>query len=351
MHDTRLLIVGRHGLGGIGQYISEQRRHLAGELRVESHKSGAFDTDGAVAFVRSLLIILWNAFTYALRSPPDIVHVHSSHRFSFYRAGFYVLFARYVWGCPVVLHIHGSSFDVFVATEFPPVRWYQSLVFDAADEIIVLSEYWKETLSERADPEKLTVIPNAVDSSQYTPAFDASIPHIVAISNQLSRKGVVELAEAIETLEARDLDFRVSLAGKGPLSNHSERLAATYDNVDYLGYVSEAKKRDLLDAASIFVLASYAEGLPIGILEAMAAGNAVVSTTVGAIPEVVGEKNGVLVEPGDAEGLVDALAGLVSNPEKAAAMGRTNRTAVEDQYEWTTIAAELLATYDRHLAD
>jgi glycosyltransferase involved in cell wall biosynthesis len=349
MRDTQLLIVGRHGPGGIGQYISEQRRHLAGEMRVDSHKSGAFSTDGIVAFVRSVLTICWYALTYAVRSPPDIVHVHSSHRFSFYRAGFYALFAKYVWGCPVVFHVHGSSFDVFVSTASWPVRRYQALVFDAADEIVVLSEYWKDTLSEHTDAEKLTVIPNAVDVGDYTPAFDGGTPHVVSVSNQLPRKGVVELATAIEDLADRDLDFRVTIAGKGPLSHHAENLAATHGNVEYLGYVSEAKKQQLLGSGSIFVLPAHAEGLPIAMLEAMAAGNAIVATTVGAIPEVIREDNGRLVAPRDPEGLADALAELIADPDRVAAMGETNRQAAVDRYAWSTVSEELLGTYERHL--
>jgi glycosyltransferase involved in cell wall biosynthesis len=350
MRDTQLLIVGRQGPGGIGQYISEQRRHLADRLHVSAHKSGAFDTDGVFAFVRSLLVILRNMLAYTTRSPPDIVHVHSSHRFSFYRAGYYVLFSRYVWRRPVIFHVHGSSFDVFVSTESPLVRWYQSLVFDAADEIVVLSEYWKDTLSTHTDDEKLTVIPNAVDAADYTPAFDGGRPHVVTVSNQLPRKGVVEFAEAVEDLMERNLDFRVTIAGKGPLSNHSERLAATYENVEYLGYVSEEKKHELLGAGSIFVLPSHAEGLPIAMLEAMAAGNAIVSTTVGAIPEVIDDERGLLVEPRDADALADVLAELVADPERAAAMGEANRQAASDEYAWETVVEELLATYDRNLA-
>jgi glycosyltransferase involved in cell wall biosynthesis len=350
MRDTELLIVGRQGPGGIGQYISEQRRHLAGELHVSAHKSGAFSTDGVLAFIHSVLTILWNALSYAIRSPPDIVHVHSSHRFSFYRAGYYVLFSKYVWKRPVVLHIHGSSFDKFVSTESRLVQRYQSVVFDAADEIIVLSEYWKDTLAARTDEEKLTVIPNAVDADDYVPAFEDSVAHVVSVSNQIPRKGVVELAEAVETLTDRDLDFRLSIAGKGPLSQHAERLAANYDSVEYLGYVSESKKHELLGTGSIFVLPSHAEGLPIAILEAMAAGNAIVSTTVGAIPEVIGKENGVLVEPREADQLADALAQLIADPERTAEMGRANRTAVTQQYAWSTVTEELLRTYDDHLA-
>ena len=349
MEDTELLIVGTQGPGGIGQYIREQRRHLATELRVSTHEIGDISTDGVLSFLWSVLVIIWNALTFSTRSAPDIIHVHSSHRFSFYRAGFYVLFASRVWKCPVVLHIHGSSFDAFVSTTSPLVRRYLAAVFDATDEIIVLSEYWKRTLGSHTDEAKLTVIPNAVDADDYAPAFEGNTPHIVFVSNMIERKGIIELVEAVEDLARSDLDFQLSLGGKGPRAAHAKALAANHENVEYLGYISEAKKQVLLGEASIFVLPSYAEGLPIAILEAMAAGNAIISTTVGAIPEVIGEENGLLVEPKEADQLAGALRELVADPERTAAIGRANREAVEKQYSWSTVAEELLSSYERHL--
>ena len=347
--DTELLIVGTQGPGGIGQYIREQHRHLAGKLRVSMQNIGGVSTDGLLQFLESLFAIVRNALIFVVRSPPDVVHVHSSHRYSFYRAGFYVLFASRVWNCPVVLHIHGSSFDSFVADASAPVRWYQSRVFDAADEIVVLSAYWKDVLDEYTDETKVTAIPNAVDAADYTPAFEGRVPHVVFISNMLERKGILELAEAVDELVRLDEEFRLSIAGKGPRAATAEALAAGNENVEYLGYITEEKKQELLGEASIFVLPSYAEGLPIAMLEAMAAGNAIVSTPVGAIGEVVGEENGLLVEPGDADALADALATLIADPERTAEMGRTNRAAVESQYAWTTVTEELLRTYERHL--
>lgn len=349
MRDTRLLIVGTQGPGGIGQYIREQRRHLASELSVSTHSIGGFATEGPLSFLKSVLVIIWNALTFVVRSQPDVVHVHSSHRFSFYRAGFYVLFAAGVWDCPVVLHIHGSSFDTFVSTKSSLVRRYQSNVFDAADEIIVLSPYWKDTLGEHTDETKLTVIPNAVDADDYTPAFDGGVPHITFVSNMMERKGIVDLADAIDELTSSDCEFRLSLAGKGPRSDVATALATKHANVEYLGYVSEEKKQELLGEASVFVLPSSAEGLPIAILEAMAAGNAIISTTVGAIPEVIDEKRGLLVEPNSAKQLTDALSALISDPDRVARMGEANREAVLEQYSWTTVADELLATYQRQL--
>jgi glycosyltransferase involved in cell wall biosynthesis len=348
--ETQLLIVGTQGRGGIGQYIREQYRHLAGKLRVATHDIGDVSTDGIRSFIISVLGVLLNVFIFIIRSLPDIVHVHTSHRFSFYRAGFYVLFAAHIWNRPVVLHIHGSSFDSFVSTKSTPIRSYQSAVFDAADEIIVLSEYWRETLKPHTDEEKLSVIPNAVDMGDYTPLYRSDTPHIVFISNLIKSKGIAELATAVNDLSLSNHEFRVSIAGKGPLSNQAETLAADHDNVEYLGYISEREKQELLSKSSIFVLPSYAEGLPIAMLEAMAGGNAIVSTPVGSIPEVIGKENGVLVEPGDTDQLADALAELIVSPERIVVMGQANRETVEREYTWSGVTEKLLQAYNCHFS-
>ncbi len=347
---TRILLVGTYGGGGVHQYVEEQHRRLAETHAVESHDMAMPPAgSGPVWFLRAVLAGLWAALKFPFTRRPDVVHVHTSYRFSFYRSSFYVLFARYVWRRPVVLHVHGSAFDDFVDTDSRVLAWFQSIVFDASERIIVLSPYWKDVVSERADPDRIEVLPNAVEPADYDPTVGHDRPHVVFVSNLIDRKGVTELVEAIDDLQ-REYDFRVSIAGKGPLAEQVESLADRHAAVTYHGYVSEVKKRSLLNEGSIYLLPTYAEGLPIAMLEGMAGGNAIVSTTVGSIPEVIGDENGVLVPPGDVDQLRDALAGLLESPDRVAAMGERNRAEIRDRYAWDAIVNELCQLYDREVA-
>lgn len=345
--DLDLLIVGpeSRATGGVARYVNEQRERLAADVDPRVYNVGTPKGEGWRWFVTAFLVSLRDALLFPFRSRPDVVHVHSSHGFAFYRASFYVLFSALVWQCPVVLHIHGSSFDEFVANASAPVRLLQSFVFRACERIVVLSEYWREVLGQRASEKKLVTVPNAVDAGEYRPEFGAD-PHVAFVSNHVERKGIGELVDAIETLQ-RDgtSEFRVSIAGDGPLSHRAEELADRYDNVDYLGYVSETEKRRLLDSASIYVLPTYGEGLPIALLEGMAGGNAVVTTGVGSIPEVVDDSNGTLVEPGDSDELAEALREMIEDPDAVTAMGETNRETVRDQYSWPAVIDRLTDTY------
>lgn len=341
-----LLIVGTRGGGGIHHYVDEQAERLPDHLSPRVYDMASQPTgSGLLWVVASVLRSLWAALKFPFRRPPDIVHVHTSHRISFYRASFYVLFAAYVWRRPVLLHVHGSSFDEFAETENAGVRGLQSLVFASVDRIVVLSAYWRDVLASRVPEDKIEILPNAVDPDDYDPGFGDDPLHIVFVSNLVERKGVRELVEAIETLDDRDASFRATIAGRGPLSDVVDELAARYENVDAPGYVSESRKHELLDSGAVFVLPAFAEGLPIAMLEGMAGGNAVVSTAVGSIPEVIDEENGILVEPGDPDELADALETMVSLPGETERMARRNRALIEERYSWEYTTARLERIY------
>jgi glycosyltransferase involved in cell wall biosynthesis len=71
-----------------------------------------------------------------------------------------------------------------------------------------------------------------------------------------------------------------------------------------------------------------------------------VSTGVGSIPEVIDENRGLLVEPGDIDGLTEALATLITAPERRREMAASNRRAVETEYSWNTVRDELIGIYE-----
>lgn len=343
-----LLIIGSNNkeTGGIPRYIPEQLKHLPDNVRARVYDIGAPEGQGKLWFGISLFLALFDAAKFPFRQRPDLVHVHTSQMFSFYRAAFYVLFASYVWRIPVFLHIHGSSFDEFVSTKSTVSRKLQSIVYGASSEIIVLSQYWKQQLEPHTDSDKITIIPNAVNPDDYSPEYDVDPPHIIFISNLIERKGVNELTDALDSLIQKDQNVRVSIAGKGPFSEEVEALAAEHESVEYLGYVSEDRKYELLSQGSIYVLPAYAEGLPIAILEAMAGGNAIISTKVGSIPEVITEENGIVIEPENVDDLRNAIDGMLTSPEEVQSKGKTNRRTVKENYSWDVVMKQIVDRYE-----
>lgn len=137
-------------------------------------------------------------------------------------------------------------------------------------------------------------------------------PHtFVSLGRLGERKGTYDLIKAIERIEVQIPDIKCYLAGDGDIDRCKQIVEEKKleNNIIIVGWADFDKKLELLKKSSVLVLPSYNEGLPMAILEGMACGKAIISTTVGAIPEVVKEENGILIEPGDIKKLSEALIG------------------------------------------
>jgi glycosyltransferase involved in cell wall biosynthesis len=119
------------------------------------------------------------------------------------------------------------------------------------------------------------------------------------------------------------------------------------DNViELTGYVDNQQKQKKLSYCHCFLLPSYFEGLPIALLEGMAAGHYVIATDVGAIPDIiVDEKRGILIKPGSSEDLYQAMKQVMLNTSKYMLLGRENRKIIEDNYTWDVVAKKIESIY------
>ena len=116
-------------------------------------------------------------------------------------------------------------------------------------------------------------------------------------------------------------------------------------NIIIVGWADFDRKLELLKKSSVLVLPSYNEGLPMAILEGMACGKAIISTTVGAIPEVVKEENGILIEPGDVEKLSEALRRYCMNQERVKKIGKNNIALIHTKYSMDAMHQKLEKIY------
>ncbi len=138
------------------------------------------------------------------------------------------------------------------------------------------------------------------------------------------------------------------IAGNGDADSFREQAAALgiADRVTFPGWVGPEEAQALLASAGVFVLPSYNEGLPVAVLEAMAAGVPVVTTRVGAIPDLgIDGEAGFIVEPGSIEDLTDRLAVLVNDPALRSLFGRNGRRRVESDFTIDSTARRLAALY------
>jgi glycosyltransferase involved in cell wall biosynthesis len=173
---------------------------------------------------------------------------------------------------------------------------------------------------------------------------------LVWVGRLCEEKGALLLLDAAKTLADRGVDFELVLVGDGPLRGEIERLMTRHGlqkRVRLAGWASSGQIIDEVLASRALVSSSFAEGLPVVIMEALALHRPVIATSIAGVPELVqpGE-NGWLVPAGSVEGLADAMRQAVDMPvERLEAMGRAGAMKVRSQHNITTEAAKLEALF------
>lgn len=175
-------------------------------------------------------------------------------------------------------------------------------------------------------------------------------PRLLCIGRLCEQKGQLLLVEAARKLKARGVTFELVFAGDGPMRSEIEaavRDAALGAQVRITGWLSGAEVRRELQQCRVMVLPSFAEGLPVVIMEAMAVERPVVTTAIAGIPElVIDGDTGFLVPAGDVEALAQKLETVLAMPEHALqAITARARRRVMDRHDADTEAAKLAALF------
>jgi glycosyltransferase involved in cell wall biosynthesis len=335
-------------LGGIAAVVGVYRRHGLFE-RWPIRFIATYRDGSPVAKALAALLGLATLLGMLLRRRVSLVHAHSASRSSFWRKSVFLAVAL-AFRRPVIFHLHGGGFEHFYRNECGPLRqrWVR-FVLDRCATIVVVSERWKAVMQTITANPAVTCIANPVQVEAAAGVSSCgSHPLVLFLGRLEEAKGTYVLLDAFAGLHARFPDVRLVLAGHGEVEEVRARvrelgLAAA---VDVPGWVGAAEKDRLLRQATVLALPSFAEALPMSILEAMAHGVAVVATPVGAIPEILGVWHcGLMVPVGDVEQLVSTLARLLEDAELRARMGRAGIEAYERDYQADVVVPRLEAIY------
>ncbi len=298
---------------------------------------------------------LWRALaaiaTYAtaLLRGPALVHVHVASRASFWRKSPFFLLA-FLLRVPAVLHLHGAEFALFYDQECGALRRrFVSFVFDRCARVIVLSAAWKTWAQRMCENPNVLAIYNPVLLPPKPPPWERRTPGTALFLGRLGhRKGTYDLLDAAARIVPGRPALQLLLGGDGELETVRARAAelGITDKIDLLGWVRGEDKERLLATAAIYVLPSYNEGLPVSVLEAMAAGLPILTTPVGGIPEAVTDGvEGFLVEPGNVAALADRLERLLGDPALARRMGEAARHKVDVAFSANAVVPQVEALY------
>ena len=241
---------------------------------------------------------------------------------------------------PFSFTLHGP--DIF----FEPRHWRLDEKIARARFVACISEFCRSqamAFARRDHWDKLHVVHCGVEPGRYGGAGGQG-KDLLFVGRLAAVKGLPVLFEAVEQLLPRHPELRLTLIGDGPDRETLEieaRMRRIDGAVHFAGYRSQAEVAEALGESDLFVLPSFAEGLPVVLMEAMAARRPVVTTRIAGVAELVEDGvSGRLVAPGDASQLADALDELLSSPQDWAEMGAAGRAAVltgfvlEDEAGW-----------------
>ena len=194
-----------------------------------------------------------------------------------------------------------------------------------------------------------------LDSARQAQGFSlGSSPRLVCVGRLCEQKGQLLLCRAAAQLAEEGLDFQITLVGDGPMRRDIEREIQRLDlgaHIKITGWMSNPQVRQQILESRALVLPSFAEGLPVVIMEALALGRPVISTYVAGIPELVENSvNGWLVPAGDVDSLARAMRqALEASPQSLEEMGRQGAARVAQQHDVNMEAVKLREHFQRSM--
>lgn len=249
-----------------------------------------------------------NSLAFKLLKKPDIIHVHVLTR-----CGMVALWHKIVHGTPYVITEHWSR--------YLPGNDFSGLLRKTATRIVARNAETLTTVTEILAKAMLShgitnsnhhIVPNVVDINLFHPVpHHNETPKIIHISCfENKSKNITGLIDSLKILEDRNIDFKCCFIGNGidfeDIKNYSKKLHKQ-SSIIFTGVLEGKDLIDELATGDFLVLSSNYETQGVVLLEAFACGLPVVSTSVGGIPEIVNENNGLLVPPGDSGALADAI--------------------------------------------
>jgi glycosyltransferase involved in cell wall biosynthesis len=348
---TKVLLVGAAYPGGISAYM----RALSCSALAESFEFKLLETSPNITDVgvcKKIICFLRAIIRFAVEistNRPVIVHAHMSMRGSFWRKALLFSMARLAH-VKFILHLHGSEFRSYVDSSSPATRKAISWVICGADTVVVLSESWLHYVSNKFPRANCKVVRN-FSPVEYTfsavPAEEGR-QSVVMLGRVGRRKGIYTLIDAVRVLRDSDVSLMVYVGGDGDISEAVEYASASGVGgyFKFLGWIGPEEKADLLRHASMLVLPSFDEGLPLCLLEAMWAGVPIVSTNVGGIPDLITTNlHGVLVNPGKSSELASAMQKILVNRDLGVQFAFNARRNVEANYSREDALSRLIVIY------
>lgn len=250
---------------------------------------------------------------------PQVLYFHTSKGFPLLKDLAMLSLAKHKTGVKTVLHIHFAEYEKIITGKSFFDKYIIQIMKKNTDRIVFLSSKTRdEFVCHGIEAKKCRVIYNFSTLCYIREEMEKKLSHngatrLLFVGSIDQRKGIFDVLEQLVKMKQ---EFSFSVCGgfgseeyRADFEEYAKRLG---EKVHFFGYVTGEEKRKAFLDADVLVLTSYAEGLPIVIVEALTAGCAVLTTNVGAIPEIITDVNGKIVEPGNKEQIYEALSCYLS---------------------------------------
>lgn len=264
----------------------------------------------------------------------DLVHFHVAQKGSFFRKAFLArLVPKY---CRVIFHMHASKFDIFYKESSSIIKWWIRHTFDQLDGVVALSENWAAFYGNLTQT-PISVIQNAVKVPEKS-LFNPEASNIITLGRVGKRKGSFDLLEIAKEIHPFFPEIQFILYGDGATEKLAKEIQEkNIKNVSLGGWITLEEQSSVLENAILHFLPSYFEGLPMSILETMGAGIPNLTTKVGGIPEAIQSgENGLLVAPGDLNGMFEKLLFFLSTPAFQKSLSQEARNTIQKDFSIKT---------------
>ena len=311
---------------------------------------------GMANIVHNLINIL-NYIRFIIVFNPNVIYMPlAQNKFGFFRDSVFILAAK-IFGKRAYIHFHGGSFDLFYAMQRRAYKKYIAFVLGRIDCLILLANKFKDQFTLFVKPERIFTLYNCIpkvpviDEPKKVFPSDKKTAKVLFVGYLSKAKGALDLVRAIPKVVAKyNGPVEFVLCGQ-PVDIERNIVFIPEPHLGYSKIIEMIKEKNLypytkikkevvaeektltFSEADIFVFPSYSEGCGLVVLEAMGFGLPVVTTSAGALEEMLAEDDNCLfVKPGDTEALSEKILFLLNNPSICRQMGRANKKLVEEKY-------------------
>lgn len=271
---------------------------------------------------------------------PDVIHMTTSGSLAIIR-DYILLKTAQKYDIPTVYHIHfGRTAEIAKACS---KEWKLfSKAMELATSVIAIEKETYTAVKDLLPKINIELVSNPINTSELPVASNRRAKSIVFIGWVVPQKGIDELVKAWNTVGMEYPDYELMIIGQAkPEYLQILKSKVKVGNIKFVGELLHSDAMEVLSKSSVFVLPSYTEGCPYSVIEAMALKNTVVASSVGAIPEMLSDNCGIVIEPRNVDAIVNGLRIALSNREKS-------RELAENAFDKVTTNYSQEIIYDKY---